>query len=353
MNNDFISPLNIKKDDDIKVVTNSNVDLKFDAKLNIVLTSPRGFCAGVRRAVEIVERAIAKYGVPLYVKHEIVHNKFVVEYFKNKGVIFIDDEKKVPDGQLIIYSAHGVSEEVELNSKKKHLKTIDATCPLVKKVHREVILYDDQDIEIILIGHKNHPEMLGTSGRVRSGNFTIIETIDDAKLFTPKNQDKIAIATQTTLSITQTQGIVNYLTEKFPSIKQHERLKNDICYATENRQEAIKNVLKNHPADLLVVIGAYNSSNSNRLADIGSEFGVKSFLTEKFNEDIVEFIRIKILSQKDKQSVNTVITAGASAPEILVNDFISNISSYFQDCTITIKNFISEDTYFILPKDVR
>jgi len=324
-----------------------------DCNLQIILTAPRGFCAGVKRAVEIVERAIEKYGTPIYVRHEIVHNKFVVEYFKNKGVIFVDDECKVPSGATIIFSAHGVADKVEENSKNFGLQTIDATCPLVKKVHREVIAYDEQNIEIILIGHKNHPEMLGTSGRINSGNFTIIETLEDAKNFVPKNSQSLAIATQTTLSLTDTQYIVDYLTTKFPSIMERERLKNDICYATENRQKAVRNVLSTMSVDGLIVLGASNSSNSNRLADIGGEFGVLSFLTEKFEDKIIEQLIEKKQKNPSKTQFTIAITAGASAPQVLVNDFISNLSSCFSFTLIKEQELIKEDVYFILPKQVR
>jgi 4-hydroxy-3-methylbut-2-enyl diphosphate reductase len=361
MNSDFKSPLNkipssktnFNNTSATNISKKQTNDLKHNLNLNIILTAPRGFCAGVRRAVEIVERAIEKYKTPIYVKHEIVHNKFVVEYFQKKGVIFVDDEKKVPKDSLIIYSAHGVSEDVETNSKNINLKTIDATCPLVKKVHREVIAYDQDEIEIILIGHKNHPEMLGTSGRIISKNFSIIETIEDAKNFTPKDPTKLAIATQTTLSINQTQSIVDYLTTKFPSIIESQRLKNDICYATENRQKAVKNILENNKIDILFVIGSTNSSNSNRLADIGREFNIKSFLLEKFDENIESFINNLIKTNPSKTNFNIAISAGASAPEILVQDFINKISTFFTNTNIEQNELIKEDTHFLLPKDVR
>lgn len=327
--------------------------------MQIFLLEPRGFCAGVRRAVEIVERAIAKFGIPIYVKHEIVHNKFVIDDFKNRGVIFTDDLSIIPEGSVLIYSAHGVSNAIELQAKNLKLISIDATCPLVKKVHREVTFYEERGYDIILIGHKNHPEIEGTAGKL-SKPVILVQTLEDVeKIFienpqTPvmvyddiykqsiKNPEKVAITTQTTLSIDDTKAIIEALVRRFPALQ--ENIKNDICYATQNRQDAVKNSIKNHNITHLVVVGAKNSSNSNRLRDIGERSGIKSFLINSEQE----------LTLSDFTTQSKVgITAGASAPEVLVERVINFFKQNFQDIKVNLVEGVKEDTVFFLPKEVR
>ena len=325
-------------------------------KINILLAGPRGFCAGVTRAIEVVEKALQKYGTPLYVKHEIVHNEHVVNYFKQKGVIFVDDVSQAPDGATLIYSAHGVSDLTEQKSKAKNLLAIDATCPLVKKVHREVASYDAAGMHIILIGHKNHPEMLGTSGRIKSGNFTIIETLEEAIAFNPpQGQDNLALATQTTLSMSDTKDITDYLKSKFASLA--ENLKNDICYATENRQTATRQIITDSGVDCLIVIGSHKSSNSNRLRDIGLKNGIPSFLFEFIEQDVISHIaklcNAKPAVQDGDGNVKILITAGASAPETLVQSCIKTLSESFDVTCITELAIVPEDVKFFLPKEVR
>lgn len=307
--------------------------------MRIILANPRGFCAGVRRAIEIVERAIEKFGTPIYVKHEIVHNDFVVNSFKNRGVIFTDDISEIPQGSTIIFSAHGVSDYIEEESAKKNLNIIDATCPLVTKVHREVRKYDEDGIEIILIGHKGHPEMEGTSGKIR-GKFTILETLDDVKNFTPKDERKLALATQTTLSIDDTKQMVDLLLKRFPEITKH--YKSDICYATQNRQNIVKAMIKD--ITKLIVIGSKESSNSNRLCDIGTQNGIRSFLVNSAND-----LDISVFSGDDIVG----LTAGASAPDNLVWEMIDLLKLRFNASLEYSKANFEEDVVFHLPRGVR
>ena len=238
--------------------------------MKIILANPRGFCAGVRRAIEIVERTIEKFGTPIYVKHEIVHNKFVVDSFKERGVIFTDDISIIPSGSTIIFSAHGVSDSIIHQANAKNLQIIDATCPLVTKVHREVQKYDEQGAEIILIGHKGHPEIEGTAGKI-NGKCTIVETIEDVNKLEVFDSTNLALATQTTLSMDDTKSIVEALLNKFPEISKH--YKSDICYATQNRQNIVKSMISDATNRItkLIVVGSKESSNSNRLCDIGLE----------------------------------------------------------------------------------
>jgi 4-hydroxy-3-methylbut-2-enyl diphosphate reductase len=310
--------------------------------MEIILAEPRGFCAGVRRAIEIVEKAILKYGTPIYVKHEIVHNKFVIESLKSKGVIFTDDLTEIPNGSILIYSAHGVSNAIEEQALHLKMISIDATCPLVKKVHKEVIAYEEKDFEIFLIGHKNHPELEGTQGKLKNPSIaTIIETAEDAKTVMPKSPEKIAIATQTTLSLDDTSEIIEILTSRFPALK--ENTKNDICYATQNRQDAVKTLIESG-IDGLIVVGAANSSNSSRLNGIGLRKNIVSFLVNDASE--INFEAIKNLKKIG-------ITAGASAPEILVEGVINFFKSKTSDLTITLMSGVKEDTVFFLPKELR
>jgi 4-hydroxy-3-methylbut-2-enyl diphosphate reductase len=307
--------------------------------MKIILASPRGFCAGVRRAIEIVERAIQKFGTPLYVKHEIVHNKYVVEDFKQRGVIFTDDISIVPYGATIVFSAHGVSDFIIEQSKSKNLQIIDATCPLVTKVHREVKEYDEKGIEIILIGHKGHPEMDGTSGKIK-GKYTIVETLDDVANLNIQNPANVALATQTTLSIDDTKAVVDALLLRFPDIVKH--YKSDICYATQNRQNIVKDMV--HEITKLIVVGSKESSNSNRLRDIGVENNIPSFLVDRASN-----INLSLFKQDDIVG----ITAGASAPENLVWEIINLLKEHFNASIENAKTGFEEDVVFHLPKIVR
>jgi 4-hydroxy-3-methylbut-2-en-1-yl diphosphate reductase len=309
--------------------------------MNIILAKPRGFCAGVTRAIETVERAIKKFGAPVYVRHEIVHNKFVVESLKTKGAIFVDEVDQIPQGAITIFSAHGVSDKVEADSLARGLDVIDATCPLVSKVHREAKKYEDEGYELILIGHRGHPEVEGTSGRVKK-EVILVTDENDAKTVEVKNPDKISYVTQTTLSVDDTKKIVDILEKRFPKMQQGLATK-DICYATQNRQDAVRNLSK--MVDILLVIGAANSSNSNRLRDLGEECGLKSYLISG-----AEDIDIKLFDEVK----NIGLTAGASAPEVLVQDVITKIKEISaSEVTVSNMDGIEENTFFVLPRKVR
>lgn len=309
--------------------------------MNIILAKPRGFCAGVTRAIETVERAIAKFGAPVYVRHEIVHNKFVVESLRKKGAIFVDEVDQIPVGAITIFSAHGVSDRVEEDSLARGLDVIDATCPLVSKVHREAKKYEEEGYEIILIGHRGHPEVEGTSGRVKK-EVILVTDENDARTVEIKNPEKISYVTQTTLSVDDTQKIVKILEERFPQMQQGLATK-DICYATQNRQDAVRDLSK--MVDVLLVIGAANSSNSNRLRDLGEECGLKSYLISGAADIDKSWL---------KGAKNIGLTAGASAPEVLVQDVINHIREISaSEVSVSDMNGITENTFFVLPKKVR
>ncbi len=309
--------------------------------MNIILAKPRGFCAGVTRAIETVERAIAKFGAPVYVRHEIVHNKFVVESLRQKGAIFVDEVDQIPAGAITIFSAHGVSDRVEEDSIARGLDVIDATCPLVSKVHREAKKYEEEGYEIILIGHRGHPEVEGTSGRVKK-DVILVTDENDARTVQVKNPEKISYVTQTTLSVDDTKKIVDILEERFPQMQRGLATK-DICYATQNRQDAVRQLSK--MVDVLLVIGAANSSNSNRLRDLGEECGLKSYLINGF-EDIDE--------NWLKGVENIGLTAGASAPEVLVQGVINRIKELStNEVKVSDMEGITENTFFVLPRKVR
>jgi len=279
--------------------------------LKIYLANPRGFCAGVDRAIEIVERAIEKHGPPIYVKHEVVHNKFVVNNLKNKGAIFVDEISQVPVGNVVIYSAHGVSQAVRQEANDISAVIYDATCPLVTKVHKEVIRRQKNNHQVILIGHAGHPEVEGTLGQsAESNKVTLIESVDDINDLNLSKDKDISYTTQTTLSVDDTSEIIDALKDKFPKIQSPK--KSDICYATQNRQDSVKEVVKQ--SEILIVIGSKNSSNSNRLKEIADNQGKPAYLIDG-SDDI------------DDQWINDVasvgITAGASAPEILVQEVVS------------------------------
>ena len=277
------------------------------------LANPRGFCAGVDRAIEIVERAINKYGAPIYVKHEVVHNKYVVDNLKAKGAIFIEDLDDVPVGKTLIYSAHGVSLQVRTDAKKRKLRVFDATCPLVSKVHAEVIRHRKKGLEVIMIGHKGHPEVEGTMGQASSG-ILLVESIDDVTKLVVADPEKLAYVTQTTLSVDDAAKIVEALILKYPKIKVP--AKEDICYATQNRQDAVKSLAEH--CDLIVVVGSSNSSNSNRLREVAETKGVRAFLIDNEADLKTEWL----------DGVTKVgVTAGASAPEVLVSAVVERLRS--------------------------
>ncbi|NBX53135.1 MAG: 4-hydroxy-3-methylbut-2-enyl diphosphate reductase [Proteobacteria bacterium] len=309
--------------------------------MQIILAKPRGFCAGVTRAIETVERAIAKFGAPVYVRHEIVHNKFVVESLKKKGAIFVNEVEQIPTGAISIFSAHGVSDKVEEDATKRGLDVIDATCPLVSKVHREAKKYEEENYEIILIGHRGHPEVEGTSGRVKKP-VILVTNEEDARNIQINNSQKIAYVSQTTLSVDDTKKIVEILEQRFPSLEKGLATK-DICYATQNRQDAVRSLCK--IVDLLLVIGAQNSSNSNRLRDLGEESGLPSYLINGASD---------IQKNWFKNVEKIGLTAGASAPEILVQEVITKIKEISKDeVLVSDMNGIEESTFFALPRKVR
>lgn len=304
--------------------------------MRIILANPRGFCAGVTRAIEVVEKAIQKYGAPIYVRHEIVHNKHVVEDLRKKGAIFINEINDIPEGNVVIFSAHGVSERVEKEAASRQLNIIDATCPLVTKVHNEAKKSEAEGRDIILIGHKDHPEVEGTSGRVKQ-EVILISNLEDIENIKVKNPNNLSYVTQTTLSVDDTVKIIDKLKEKFPNII-GPNLK-DICYATQNRQNAVKAMIKDG-IDILIVIGGRNSSNSNRLRDLGLEKNIKSYLIDDLS------------NIKEEWFLNTQkigITAGASAPEFLVRQLVDFLENKF-NTKIEELNGIREEVIFKLPK---
>lgn len=307
-------------------------------EINLYLAQPRGFCAGVERAIAIVEKALEKFGPPIYVRHEIVHNKFVVEELKKKGAIFVKEIDEIPEKSRVIFSAHGVSEAVEINAQTHNLKILDATCPLVTKVHLEARSHEKKGRKIILIGHHGHPEVEGTSGRVQSDVVIVsnVETVDKLRF---SEDNELAYVTQTTLSVDDTKNIIDKLKQRFPNIKGPD-LKN-ICYATQNRQNAVKEMTQ--LVDLLLVVGANNSSNSNRLKDIGIEMGRKSYLINDFKDINLNWF---------DDVTNVGISAGASAPEKLVQEVVNLLEASF---SVNIHNLqtIEENIHFNLPLELR
>ena len=306
--------------------------------LKILLSAPRGFCAGVERAIEIVEKSIQKYGAPVYVRHEIVHNKYVVDDLKKKGAVFVEELEEIQDKtRPVIFSAHGVPKKIPEDAKNYNMTYVDATCPLVSKVHREAENLHKAGYHLILIGHENHPEVIGTMGQLPKGSIDLIQNEEEAKEYKTKNDKKISYVTQTTLSVDDTKDIIQILRDKFPGIK--EPVKEDICYATTNRQMAVKNIAK--MCDLFFVIGSRNSSNSVRLVEVAKKSGCSnSQLIHSKSE--IPFGLIK--------SSNTIgISSGASAPEVLVDNFINELKNKF---TVTIDEveIIKEDVVFKVPK---
>jgi len=305
--------------------------------LEVILMEPRGFCAGVERAIRIVELALDKYGPPIYVRHEIVHNRWVVEDLRKRGVVFVNDIEEVPDGGITVFSAHGVSDKVEQEARDRGLPVVDATCPLVTKVHIEAQRYEGQGKEIILIGHEGHPEVEGTSGRVKN-KVHLVQSVEDVASLQVEDELHLAYVTQTTLSVDDTSAIITALKARFPAITGPDL--RDICYATQNRQNAVK-ALKGK-ADALIVIGAENSSNSNRLRDLGEELGLRSYLIADASAFKPEWL---------DNVFSLGITAGASAPEHLVQEVISTLLSY-RPCRVETLVSATEKTHFKLPPEV-
>ncbi|MDC6483402.1 4-hydroxy-3-methylbut-2-enyl diphosphate reductase, partial [Candidatus Pelagibacter sp.] len=307
-------------------------------EIKILLSAPRGFCAGVERAIEIVEKSIKKYGAPVYVRHEIVHNKFVVDDLKMKGAIFVEELEEIQDrSRPVIFSAHGVPKQIPEDAKNYKMSYIDATCPLVSKVHREAENLNKAGYHIILIGHQNHPEVVGTMGQLPIGTIDLIQNEKEAKVYENNEFKKIAFVTQTTLSIDDTKEIIKILKKKFPKIR--EPLKEDICYATTNRQMAVKNIAK--MCDMFFVIGSRNSSNSVRLVEVAKKSGCT-------NSQLIH--SKSIIPYEEIKNSNTIgISSGASAPEILVENFIHNLKNRF---TVTINEveIIKENVIFKVPK---
>lgn len=310
--------------------------------MQIILANPRGFCAGVDRAIEIVERAIQTLGAPIYVRHEVVHNTYVVNDLKNKGAIFVEELDEVPDNATVIFSAHGVAQAVHHQAGLRKLKVFDATCPLVTKVHMEVVRYAKQGYDVILIGHAGHPEVDGTMGQydgVAGGSIYLVEKESDLATLNIAHPDKVAFVTQTTLSVDDTATIIHALKKKYPSIQTPR--KDDICYATQNRQDAVKKLAAN--CDLILVVGSKNSSNSNRLKELASNCGIDSYLIDNVADIERRWFETKLC---------VGVTAGASAPEILVDEVVNYLKLEF-DAEITIDKGPKENVIFQLPKELR
>lgn len=306
--------------------------------MRVILSKPRGFCAGVTRAIDIVELALKKYGPPVYVRHEIVHNKRVVEDLKAKGAVFVEELDEVPDGAHTVFSAHGVSKKVADVAGTRDLPVIDATCPLVAKVHKEGQRYSAKDYDIILIGHEGHPEVIGTMGRI-PGKVYLVSTAEDVGKLEVRDPNKLAYVTQTTLSVDDTRDVIEALKVRFPTVVGPDV--KDICYATQNRQSAVRELAGQ--VDLLLVVGAQNSSNSKRLSEIGKELNVPSYLIDDASG----------LDEAWLDNIETVgITAGASAPEKLVQDLIKRLGELV-DIEVEEVDGINENVQFKLPKELR
>jgi 4-hydroxy-3-methylbut-2-enyl diphosphate reductase len=306
-------------------------------KIDVWLASPRGFCAGVERAIEIVERALELHGPPVYVRHEIVHNKRVVETLRAKGAVFVEEVDDIPDGAVTIFSAHGVAEKVENEARSRHLPVIDATCPLVSKVHKEGQNHARKNRQVILIGHEGHPEVEGTQGRIPGGVLLVTKPENVARLEV-LNPDMLAYVTQTTLSVDETRDVIEALKQRFPNIIGPDV--KDICYATQNRQQAVRELAEH--VDLLLVVGAPNSSNSNRLREIGSELGIPSYLIDDAGN----------LDPAWLDGVNIVgVSAGASAPEELIQEVIERLSD-FGEVQLKKLDGVEENITFKLPREL-
>ncbi len=307
--------------------------------LRLILVAPRGFCAGVDRAIQIVERAIEKYGAPVYVRHEIVHNKHVVERLKAQGAVFVDELDQAPDDRPMVFSAHGVPKSVPAEAQRRRMFYLDATCPLVSKVHLDAERHFREGLEIVLIGHAGHPEVEGTMGQLPDGAISLIETVEDAAAFQPRDPGRLAYVTQTTLSVDDTIGILDVLKQRFPAI--HAPHKEGICYATTNRQEAVKGIAAD--CDLVLVVGSQNSSNSLRLVEVALKAGARD---ARLIDDAAA------VDWRWFEGVATVgVTAGASAPETLVEALVAAIASRF-DVAVEEDTGAREAVTFKLPRAV-
>lgn len=309
-----------------------------DKQNEILLANPRGFCAGVERAIEIVERALKRFGAPIYVRHEVVHNKFVVDDLRNKGAVFVEELDEVPSGNTVIFSAHGVSQAVRDEADKRGLRVFDATCPLVTKVHIEVARMREQGREIVMIGHKGHPEVEGTMGQVKDG-IHLVETADDVAALRVADPEKLAYVTQTTLSVDDAATIVTELRQRFPNIVGPK--KDDICYATQNRQDAVKFMAPH--ADVVFVVGSKNSSNSNRLREVAELRGVPAYLIDNAAGIDAAWI-------EGKRRIG--VTAGASAPEVLVAEVIARLKE-LSGGPVRNLDGVPEKVTFPLPKELQ
>ena len=310
--------------------------------MKILLANPRGFCAGVDRAIEIVERALELFGAPIYVRHEVVHNRHVVEGLRARGTVFVDELDEVPDGGTVIYSAHGVARTVHEEGRRRGLRVFDATCPLVTKVHLEVSRHGEAGRECILIGHKGHPEVEGTMGQYVTGNggaMYLVETPEDVRLLSVRNPDDLAFVTQTTLSVDDTERVIDALRQRFPAIQGPR--KDDICYATQNRQDAVKNLAAR--CDVMLVVGSPNSSNSNRLRELGENRGIPAYLIDEASQ-------IQPAWLTGKQSVG--VTAGASAPEALVAGVVEQLRAWGAE-TVEETAGRKEPVTFSLPSELK
>jgi 4-hydroxy-3-methylbut-2-enyl diphosphate reductase len=305
--------------------------------MKVILAKPRGFCAGVERAIEIVERALVKYGAPVYVRHEIVHNKHVVDSLKAKGAVFVDELDEIPTGSITVFSAHGVSQKVEDDAALRNLPVIDATCPLVSKVHAEAQRYADRGRDVILIGHAGHPEVEGTMGRI-NGTVHLIATPDDVEKLQVVNPERLSYVTQTTLSVDDTRSVIDALKRRYPGITGPDT--RDICYATQNRQTAVRDLAR--LVQVILVVGAQNSSNSNRLRELGEEMGVRAYL-------------IADASALDPEWLNGVsavgVTAGASAPEHLVQELVERLET-LGATDVEILAGVDENVRFRMPAEL-
>ena len=310
--------------------------------MQITLANPRGFCAGVDRAIEIVERALKLFGMPVYVRHEVVHNKYVVDTLRDKGAVFVNELDEVPDNSVVIFSAHGVSKAVREVAAQRQLRVFDAICPLVTKVHMEVGRYQDEGRECVLIGHAGHPEVEGTLGQYRprngDGAMYLVESVEDVEKMEVKNPEFLAFVTQTTLSVDDTSEVIDALRLRFPKIVGPK--KEDICYATQNRQDAVKKLTGD--CDLILVVGSQNSSNSTRLMEISQKKGVPAYLIDNVTEIQPEWL--------DGKS-NIGVTAGASAPEVLVEEVVEKLKHWGVNC-VTEAPGIQESVVFSLPREL-
>ena len=307
--------------------------------MHVTLASPRGFCAGVDRAIEIVERALEKFGAPIYVRHEVVHNRLVVEQLKAKGAIFVEDISEIPDGATVIYSAHGVPRAVRRQAEKRGLRVFDATCPLVTKVHMEVLLHRKNNTECVLIGHAGHPEVEGTLGQSDGGMY-LVETPEDVAHLQIDDPDNLAFITQTTLSMDDTARVIDALRTRFPKIKGPK--KEDICYATQNRQDAVKDLARH--CQVIVVVGSSNSSNANRLREVAEDYGARGYLVDGPQDLKREWI-------EEVQEIG--VTAGASTPEVLVQGVVAQLNEWGAQIIDELPGRKTESVTFKIPRALK